>query len=177
MKLKSAFVTSVILGLLLVGASAVDLQIDPAKIDSTDDIPGWEIFKYVKEGTVALETVGDDKALKLSTDPGDKGLMLIVKDAVDCNKGGKITFVFSAKGAGRLGGGAYLLDGAGKTIGGIYTPVKDVKSDDEWAEFHDEKDIPTEVDGLIVAKVQPYLKVLPESEVSLKSLDCKISGN
>ena len=175
MKLKSWFGSSVILGFLAIGAGAAELQIDPAKIGSADNIPGWEIFQYVKDGSVSLETVGDDKALKVSAETGKKGLMLILKEAIKCNKGEKITFAFTAKGKGLMIGGAYLFDAVGKQIGGVYGAAKDIKSDDEWSDFVDAKDIPSAVDGNAVASIQPYLIIRPGSEVFLKSLNYKIA--
>ena len=176
MKFKSCLGLTVILGFLSIGASAVELQIDPAKMDKIDNIPGWEIFQYVKDGSVSLETVGDDKALKVSTEAGKKGLMLILKEAIKCNKGGKITFAFTAKGKGLMAGGAYLFDAAGKQIDGVYGAMKDVKSDDEWNDFVDAKDIPAAVDGKVVASIQPFLVIRPGSEVFLKGLNYKIAA-
>lgn len=177
MKLKSWFGASLALGLALFGANAAELQIDPAKIESADNISGWEIFKWVKDGTVALETVGDDKALKLSTQADKKGLMLILKESVKCNKGATITFVFTAKGKGILIGGAYLFDIGGKQIRSVFGAAKNVKSEEEWSDFIDSMVIPAEVKGKAVASIKPYIIVKPGSEVSLKSLTLKIKPN
>ena len=176
MKLKSFLEIIIMLGFIIFDLNAAELQIDPAKIESAGNIPGWEIFKYVKDGSIVLENAGDDKALKLSVESDKKGLMLIVKEAIKCNKGEKITFAFSAKGKGVLTGGAYLLDDKGKNIGGVYGTAKNVKSDDEWEDFIDTKDIPSEVNNKIVASIRPYLGVRPGSEVSLKSLNYKITA-
>jgi len=175
MKFKSCLGLTAVLGFLTLWASAAELQIDPAKMDKIDNIPGWEIFQYVKDGSVSLETVGDDKALKVSAEAGKKGLMLILKEAIKCNKGEKITFAFTAKGKGVMIGGAYLFDAAGKQIGGVYGAAKDIKSDDEWGDFVDAKNIPAAVDGNAVASIQPYLIVRPGSEVFLKGLNYKIA--
>lgn len=174
MKFKSWFGSSLMMGLMIIGSNAAELQIDPAKIESADSISGWEIFQYVKDGKIALETAGDDKALKVSAETGKKGLMLIVKEAVKCNKGEKITFAFTAKGKGVLIGGAYLLDADRKQIGGVYGAAKDVKSDEEWSDFIDTKDIPAEAKGKAVASIQPYLAIRPGSEISLKILIFKL---
>lgn len=159
---------------MIIGANAAELQIDPAKIESSDNISGWEIFKYVKDGTITLETAGDDKAIKVSAETGKKGLMLIVKEAVKYNKGEKITFAFTAKGKGGVIGGAYLLDADGKQIGGVYSAAKDAKSDEDWIDFIDTKDIPVEAKGKAVASIQPYLVIRPGSEVFIKYLNFKI---
>ena len=175
MKMKSWLGTGVVLGILAVTGNAADLQIDPAKIENAGNIPGWEIFKYVKDGSVSLENAGDDKALKLSVEADKKGLMLITKDTIKCNKGEKITFSFTAKGKGALAGGAYLFDAEGEKLGGVYGALKDIKSDDEWTDFIDTKDIPATSEGKPVASIQPYLSIKQGSEVSLKSLNYKIS--
>ena len=175
MKFKSCLGLTVILGFLSIGASAVELQIDPAKMDKIENIPGWEIFQYVKDGSISLETVGDDKALKVSTEAGKKGLVLILKTAIKCNKDEKITFAFTAKGKGLMIGGAYLFDAAGKQIGVVYGAVKNVKSDDEWSDFSDAKDIPAAVGGKAVASIQPYLTIRAGSEIFLNVLNYKIA--
>ena len=176
MNAKSWFGTGVVLGILAVTGNAADLQIDPEKIENAGNIPGWEIFKYVKDGSVSLENAGDDKALKLSVEAHKKGMMLITKDTIKCKKGEKITFSFTAKGKGALAGGAYLFDAEGEKLGGVYGALKDIKSDDEWTDFLDTKDIPATSEGKPVASIQPYLSIKQGSEVSLKSLNYKISS-
>lgn len=174
--MKIKLIGIIFLGLPLLAATADEIKIEAANLKVADEIPGWDVFEYVRDGSVTLETLGDDKALKVATDPEGKGLMLITTEKIVCEEGGHISFGFSVAGKGTLMGGAYLFDDKGKRIGGVYGAGKKVEHGDDWSDFIDEKEIPTEYDGVPVSRIQPYLNVRPGSEVSLKSLQYDISS-